>query len=153
VLGFGLTKKWQYTTKLTEILYGFLNFLNFSSKFKGVSLRFYLKMPLCDKNWVKHRISYSWSPYPRSVIHNGLFHKFLRLLKFSNFGSKSGGGRLQFYRKHQFTTKTDIKSIFLDREVHILDQLYVMVLYITFLDFNFFSNFDSKSTCVSFQFY
>jgi hypothetical protein len=37
--------------------------------------------------------------------------------------------------KRQFTIKTDRNSIFLDRKTHILNRLYIMVLYIIFYRF------------------
>jgi hypothetical protein len=60
---------------------------------------------------------------------------FYRFLKNSNFDSKSKGVSLQFYRKMLFYDKTDRNSVFLYREAHIPDRLYIMVLYINFYMF------------------
>jgi hypothetical protein len=57
--------------------YGFQKISNLGSKFKGVSLRFYWKMSVSDKNWPKLRIYWSWCPYSGSVIHNGIIFKVL----------------------------------------------------------------------------
>jgi hypothetical protein len=40
-----------------------------------------------------------------------------------------------FIKKHQFAIKTNRNSLFLGRETHILDQLYIIVLYISFYEF------------------
>jgi hypothetical protein len=55
-----------------------------------------------------------------------------------------------FTINRQFAAKTDRNSIFLGCDPHIPDRLYIMVLY---LSFHGFSNFRSKSVCVSLQFY
>jgi hypothetical protein len=47
---------------------------------------------------------------------------FYGFFKKSNFGSKFKWVSLRFYRKRQFTTKTDQNSIFLGRKVHIMVQ-------------------------------
>jgi hypothetical protein len=44
---------------------------------------------------------------------------------------------LRFYRKRQFVTKADQNSIFVGHKAHILDQLHIMVPYISFADFFF----------------
>jgi hypothetical protein len=61
--------------------YGFWKISHFSSKSKGVSLRFYRKLPVWGKNWSKLRISVSWHPYCESVIYNGLVFQFFWVLK------------------------------------------------------------------------
>jgi hypothetical protein len=44
-----------------------------------------------------------------------------------------------FTEKHHFTAKTNLNSVFLGHEAHILDRLYViMVCYTSFMDFNIF---------------
>jgi hypothetical protein len=48
--------------------------------------------------------------------------------------------------------KTDRNSVFLSRDPHILDRLYVMVLYMSFYEFSKISNFRSESKGVSLQF-
>jgi hypothetical protein len=40
-----------------------------------------------------------------------------------------------FIVKYQFVAKTDRNSVFLDREAHIPDQLYIIVMYISFKGF------------------
>jgi hypothetical protein len=49
--------------------------------------------------------------------------------------------------------KIDQNSIFLGREAHIPEWVYIMVLYINFYEFLKNSNFGSKSKDVSLQFY
>ena len=60
--------------------YGFWRISHFCSKFIGVTLRFYRKSQVWGKNGPKFCISWSWTPYCRSVIHNGLIYVFLRVL-------------------------------------------------------------------------
>jgi hypothetical protein len=43
-----------------------------------------------------------------------------------------------FTEKCQFVTKTNINSVFVGREAHIPDRLYIMVIYLKFYGFNFF---------------
>jgi hypothetical protein len=40
-----------------------------------------------------------------------------------------------FAEKRQFVAKTDRNSVFLGRDTHILDRLYILVLYISFYGF------------------
>jgi hypothetical protein len=40
-----------------------------------------------------------------------------------------------FTEKHEFVAKTDRNSIFLGCDAHILDQLYIMVIYTSFYGF------------------
>jgi len=40
-----------------------------------------------------------------------------------------------FTEKRQFVAKTDRNSVFLGRDIHIPDRLYIMVLYINFYGF------------------
>jgi hypothetical protein len=61
--------------------YGFQKISHFCSKSMGVIVRFYRKLPVCGKNWQKHRISWSWPPYCESVIYNGPVSQFLWVLK------------------------------------------------------------------------
>jgi hypothetical protein len=58
-----------------------------------------------------------------------------------------------FIEKRQLGTKIDRNSIFLGRETHIPDQLYIMVLLISFLWILKNLNFGSKSKGVSLHFY
>jgi hypothetical protein len=58
-----------------------------------------------------------------------------------------------FTENRQFGAKTDQNSIFLGRDPHILKQLYIMVLHMSFYGFWNFSIFCSKSIGVSLQFY
>jgi hypothetical protein len=44
---------------------------------KVFRLRFYAKSQVHGKNWLKLRISWPWSPYSESIIHNSLTHNFL----------------------------------------------------------------------------
>jgi nitroimidazol reductase NimA-like FMN-containing flavoprotein (pyridoxamine 5'-phosphate oxidase superfamily) len=39
---------------------------------------------------------------------------------------------LEFYRKNQFTAKTNRKFVFFGRGPYISDRLYIMVMYISF---------------------
>jgi hypothetical protein len=96
-----------------------LNFLNFGSKFKGASLRFYLKMCVCDKNWPKLRISWSWSLYSWSDIHNSHLDKFLHILIFSILAQNPKVLAFAFTEKCLFAVKSNWNSIFLDLEDHI----------------------------------
>jgi hypothetical protein len=61
--------------------YGFWKTSHFCSKSKGVSLRFYQKLPVWGKTWPKLRISWSWPPYCELVTYNGPVFQFLRVLK------------------------------------------------------------------------
>jgi hypothetical protein len=94
---------------------------------------------VCGKNWLKLCISLSWSTYSESVIHNGMLHKFLWILKKINFCSKFNGVSFRFYRKTPCCGKIDWNSIFLSCEVHIPYWLYIMVYYMIFYGF-FFKN-------------
>jgi hypothetical protein len=80
-----------------------------AKKCKYVSLQFCRKMPDCGKNSLKLCISWPWSPYSRSVIHNGHLDKFLWILKNFNFSSKSKGVRLRFYQKMLDCSKNSSK--------------------------------------------
>jgi hypothetical protein len=57
-----------------------------------------------------------------------------------------------FTENHQFATKTERTSVFLGREPHIPDRLYIMVLYMSFYEFSYISNFRSKSIGVGLWF-
>jgi hypothetical protein len=57
-----------------------------------------------------------------------------------------------FIVKYQFVAKTDRNSIFLDREAHIPDQLYIIVMYISFKGLKK-TDFASKSKGVGLQLY
>jgi hypothetical protein len=72
---------------------------NFGSNSNGVSLWFYQKMFVHNKNWLEIRISFPWGPYSLLFRHFGVVYKFLRVLKISSFGSKPKGVSLRFYRK------------------------------------------------------
>jgi hypothetical protein len=65
--------------------YGFWKNSHFCSKSKGVSLRFYRKLPVWGKNWSKLHISGSWPLYCESVIYNGPVFQFLWVLKIFTF--------------------------------------------------------------------
>jgi hypothetical protein len=56
---------------------------------------------------------------------------FLWILKNSKFCSKS----ISFIKKYYFAVKTDQNSVFLGHKYHILDQLHIMVPYISFYGF------------------
>jgi hypothetical protein len=58
-----------------------------------------------------------------------------------------------FTEKCLFMTKTDRNSVFLSREVHIPDRLYIIVMCINFYEFLKNTNFGSKSKGVNLQFY
>jgi uncharacterized protein YpiB (UPF0302 family) len=50
-----------------------------------------------------------------------------------------------FTVNHKFVTKTDSNSVFHDHEAHISNQLYIIVLYINFMNFKKNLNFGLKS--------
>jgi hypothetical protein len=58
-----------------------------------------------------------------------------------------------FIGKRQFAAKTDRNSVFLGREAHIPNWLYIMVLYNFFYRLSNIWNFDLKSNGVSIWFY
>jgi hypothetical protein len=66
-----------------------------------------------------------------------------------SFKKKSNGVGLQFHQKMPVCGKTDGNSIFLGRETHIPDRLYIMVIYISFDEFGSKSKGDSftKNIC------
>jgi hypothetical protein len=70
-----------------------------------LDFRCYRKSPVCGKNWLKLRISWSWPPYSRSVIHNSHVYDFYRLWIFLNFRSKSIGVSMRFYKKSPLYNK------------------------------------------------
>jgi hypothetical protein len=80
------------------------------------------------------------------------FYGFLICL---NFDTKFKVVSLPIYKENVSLWKTnDRNSIFLIRKSHIPDPIYIMVLYIIFMWYNFFSNFGSKSKgIIRFQFY
>jgi hypothetical protein len=57
-----------------------------------------------------------------------------------------------FTKNRQFGAKTDWNSVFIGRDPYIVDRLYIIALYIHFMDFKK-SNFCSKSIVVSLRFY
>jgi hypothetical protein len=69
------------------------------------------------------------------------FYEFSKIL---NFRSKSKGVSLRFERISLVCIKTDRNSIFLSRDPHILDRLYIVVPYMSFYMFSKSSNFRSK---------
>jgi hypothetical protein len=73
--------------------------LSFSSKAKGVSLRFYRQTYIRDKNWLKIHISSLWDLYFCLARNYGDIQFFLRFWKLSSFGSKPKGANLRFYRQ------------------------------------------------------
>jgi hypothetical protein len=93
------------------------------------------------------------TPYCASVIHNGLVYEFLRVLKKLKFLLKSIGLSLGFSEHRQFGAKTDTDSLFLVRNPHIADRIYITVSYLSFYRFWKNSNFHSKSVGVSLRFY
>jgi hypothetical protein len=150
VLAYGFTENRQFATKTNwnsiflhpdpHILdrlyimvpymssYGFWKISKFPSKSIGVSLRFYQKSPICNKNRQKLCISWSLPSYCGSVIYNGLVYELLQVLKIKIL--------LKYFTKNcKFMVKTDWNSIFLDPDPHISNRLYIMVLYMSFYRF------------------
>jgi hypothetical protein len=89
---------------------------NFGSKSNVISLRFCQKIPVCGKT-----DQISIFPFRETYILDWLYImvRYINLymfLKKLNFGSKSKGVRLRFYRKCQFATKTSQNSVFLGCE-------------------------------------
>jgi hypothetical protein len=85
-----------------DLVFQFLRvwkFSHFCSESKGVSVRFYRKLPVWGKNWMKLRISSSWPLYCKSVIYNGPVFQFLRVLKNFTFLLEIQRCSLRFYRK------------------------------------------------------
>jgi hypothetical protein len=84
---------WSWPPYCESVIYNgpvfqFLRILktsHFCSKSKGVSLRFYRKLPVRGKNWLKLCISWSWPLYCKSVIYNGPVFQFLRVSKIFTF--------------------------------------------------------------------
>jgi hypothetical protein len=111
-------------------------------------------MPDCGKNSPKHRISWPWSTYSRPVIHNGHLDKFLWILKFFNFCSKSKCVSLRFYQKMLDCGKNSskLRISWLWRPYFGL-VIYNGHIYIYIYEFWIFKNFDSKCKCVSLQVY
>jgi hypothetical protein len=54
--------------------------------------------------------------------------------------------------KCQFLTKTDQNSVFIGHDAHILDRLYIMVLYLKFYSFRKFQILAQNSTVLAFGF-
>jgi hypothetical protein len=147
-----IADRW-YITVPNMSFYGFSKISNFSSKSIGVSIRFYRKWLVWDKNGPKLCISRSWPLYCESFIHNGLIYDFLWVLKKLNFRSKSIDVSLRFTKNRQFWAKTEQNSVFLGHDTHIADKLYITVSYMIFYGFSKNSNFRSKSIGVSLRFY
>jgi hypothetical protein len=97
-------------------------------------------------------ISWSWPPYAGSVIHNCHINELLRVLKNSNFCSKSIGVSLRFYRKSPVWGKNWPKLSISWSWPHITDHLYITVSYMSFYGFWKNSCFCSKSIGVSLRF-
>jgi hypothetical protein len=57
-----------------------------------------------------------------------------------------------FTENHQFTIKTDRNSVFLGRDPHIADRLYIMVSYMSFYGFLKKSNFAQNPTVLAYGF-
>jgi hypothetical protein len=57
-----------------------------------------------------------------------------------------------FSENQQFAAKTDRNSIFLSRDPHISDRLYIMVLYMSFSEFSKILNFCSESKVLAYGF-
>jgi hypothetical protein len=58
-----------------------------------------------------------------------------------------------FTENRQFMAKTDRNSVFFGRDPHILDHLYLMVMYMSFMGFQKNPIFCSKSKGVSLRFF
>jgi hypothetical protein len=123
---------------------GFWKNLNFRSKFISGSQWFYWKSSVWGKNWLKLRISWSWPPYWRSVIHIDLIYEFLRVSKKFKF-------LLKIHRCYptvlsKITTlgwKLTETPYFLV-VTHIRDWLYITVPYMRYYGCWKKSNFRSK---------
>jgi hypothetical protein len=106
----------------------FKNF-HFFSKFKGVTLWFYRKRNFYG---FLYKISKVGSKYKGvrlrfyTIFWNFFFQILAQNLKVLAFG---------FTENHRFTIKTDGNSVFLGRNPHILDRLYLLILYMRFYEF------------------
>jgi hypothetical protein len=58
-----------------------------------------------------------------------------------------------FTEIRQFEVKTDHNSLFLGRHAHIMDRLYIIVMYMSFYGYRKYSNFCSKYVGVILWFY
>jgi hypothetical protein len=124
-----------YIMVLYISFYGFQKILNFSSKYNGVSFWFYRKRLLWQK-LTETPYSMSVTSYSISVIHNDHVYKFLWLYKKIQILAQNPKVlAFAFTEKSRFLTKTDRNSIFHVQDSNILDQLYIMVLYIIFYSF------------------
>jgi hypothetical protein len=107
---------WLYIMVMYINFYRFWKFKNFGSKSKCVSLLFYRKTQVCDKNWQKLHISWSWILYSRLVIHNGYVHKFFMYFKNIQILAKNPNVlEFSFTGKHQLLVKTDRNFVSLGR--------------------------------------
>jgi hypothetical protein len=98
VLGFGLTKNmtvcgknwskvcisWSYNPYFGSVIHNvclpkFFQIFKFWLKIQRCALVLTENMLVCRKNWPKLCISWPWSSYFKSVIHNYCLHKFLHI--------------------------------------------------------------------------
>jgi hypothetical protein len=93
------------------------------------------------------------TPYYASILYNNHIYEFLHVLKKLKVLLKIHRLAYDFTENHQFGVKTDRNSIFLGRDRHILDRLYITVPYMSFYGFFKKSNFRSKFIGVSLRFY
>jgi hypothetical protein len=128
--------------------------INFCSKSIGVSVRFYQKSQVLGKNTSKLHISWSWTPYCKTVIYNGPVFEFLRVLK--NFSFSNEIHRClayDFTENRKFGAKTNWNSIFLGQDPCSAKRLSITVPYLNFYGFRKILHFRSKFIGVSLRFY
>jgi hypothetical protein len=71
----------QFDITLLYTIFQFWKISSFSSKHKGVSLQFYRKTSICNKNWSEIQISSLWGLYSCSIRHYSVVHIFFEILK------------------------------------------------------------------------
>jgi hypothetical protein len=124
-----------YITVPYTSFYGFWENWNILSKSIGVSLRFYRKSLVWGINWSTLHSSWSGPSYYGSVIHCGPIYDFLLIFEIFKFLLKIRVLPYGFTENCQFGPSSNRNSIFLGRDPHIMNQLYIMVLYIFFYKF------------------
>jgi hypothetical protein len=115
--------------------YGFWKSSNFRSKCIGVSLRFYRKSPVWDKNWSKLRISWSWPHIGDWLYITVPYMSFYGFRKNSKFHSKSIGVSQLFYRKSPVSVSNWSKPHIFWSWPHIADRLSITIPIWVFMGF------------------
>jgi hypothetical protein len=115
--------------------YEFLKNQNFAPNSYALAYGLSEKSPVCRKDLSKLHISWLLPHYSGSVIHNSSVYEFLWLSKILIFTQNPYLLAYGFNKNHHFAAKTDRNYVFLGRDPHILDRLYIMVSYMSFYMF------------------